>query len=198
MTRKPTLILLLLCMLQLAACAQQTHQLDTKKSTLKWSTPIGGHKGYLLFNSGSLLYSTAGQPLSGSFIMDMKSMQNTDDRPEKNKQETDAKLRTPDFFAVDTYPTSTIIVKKISRIAASNTYRVGGDLTIKGITQPIEFTATIDKKDNTTHITADIGILRHLWNIDFKPSNSVELITGLSGKVDGDDIYVALDLTLVK
>jgi hypothetical protein len=198
MTRRSLFLLLLLGTIHLGACAQQTHQLDTKQSKILWKTPMGGHKGYLLFTSGSLSYSASGQPLTGSFRMDMTSIRVTDSTSAKNIEKSEATIRTKDFFAVGQYPAATIVTTKISRIPGSQAYTVNGDLTIKGITHAIEFTANIDKKDNSTHITAQIGILRHLWNIDFKPKNSIDMITGLTGKIDGDDIYVTLDLLLNK
>jgi polyisoprenoid-binding protein YceI len=201
MIYKPTTLLLILMMLQPVAYAQQlkqTYQLDTKKSKILWNTgkKMGGHNGYLLFNSGSLQYSATGEPVSGSFYMDMNSIRSTDNPEEANRQKTDSNLRKVDFFASDQYPIAAISVKKITRLGSSITYKVAGDLTIKGITNPIEFTATIDTKGNTTHITANVDISRQLWNIDSKPQpKSPDFLAGIKEALV-PDIHVSLDLIL--
>lgn len=203
MLLKTFTISLLLMMAQPAAHTQQlqpTHQLDIKKSKMLWNTGkfMGGHSGYLLFNAGSLSFSPAGEPLNGVFSMDMNSLRSTDNPVEENRKKTDASLRMPDFFDAVKYPTSSIHVKKITRIGSSNNFKVLGDLTIKGITNPVLFTATIDTKVNTTRITGNVDIQRQLWNIDSKPKeNSVNLMTGLKESLV-PDIHVSLDLVLNK
>ena len=117
---------------------------------------------------------------------------------EENRKKTDANLRKPEFFDAAKYPATTITVKKITRIGSTNTFKVLGDLTIKGITNPVLFTATIDKKENTTRITANVDIQRQLWNIDSKPNaNAMDLLMGIKETLV-PDIHVTLDLVLNK
>jgi polyisoprenoid-binding protein YceI len=201
MMYKPTTILLFLAMLQPVVYSQQlpqTYQLDTKKSKILWNTQVGRHSGYLLFNSGSLRYSATGEPLGGTFSMDMNDIRSTDNPDEAGRKKVDANLRKSDFFASDQYPAATITVKKITRIGSSTTFKVAGDLTIKGITNPIDFTADIITKDNTAHVTANVDISRQLWNIDSKPQgNSSNFLSGIKEKLV-PDIHVSLDLILTK
>lgn len=203
MIHKPTTILLILLLLQPVAYSQQllqTYQLDTKKSKILWNTGklMGGHNGYFLFNSGSLQYSVNGEPASGHFNMDMNSIRSIDNPVEANRQKTDANLRKPDFFASDQYPASVINVRKITRIGSSIAFKVMGELTIKGITNPVEFIATIDTRGNTAYITANVDIQRQLWNIDSKPqANSSNFLSGIKEKLV-PDIHVSLDLVLTR
>jgi polyisoprenoid-binding protein YceI len=204
MLSKSPVILFFFITLQTIAYSQplqQTYQLDAKKSRILWNTGklMGGHNGYLLFNSGSLQYSAAGAPVSGTFSMDMNSMRATDNPQDENNKRTSDNLRKTDFFAADQYPISTITVKKITRIGTTTTYNVAGDLTIKGITNPVEFTATILTKDNNANITADVHILRKLWNIDSKPEQNkpLDFLSAATEKLT-PDIHVTLDLTLKK
>ena len=203
MTCKQATFLILLLMLQPIAYTQQlpqTYQLDTKKSKILWNTGklMGGHHGYLLFNSGSLQYSAAGEPLNGYFNMDMNSIRSTDNDKETARKRVDADLRKDDFFAADQYPAAVMSVKKITRIGSSANYKVAGDLTIKGITNPIEFVATITTKDNSTHITANVDIHRQLWKIHSKPQPiTSDFLTGIKEKLV-PDIHVSLDLVLSK
>jgi len=203
MTCKHATFLVLLLMLQPVAYTQllpQTYQLDTKKSKILWNTGklMGGHYGYLLFNSGSLQYSAAGEPLNGYFNMDMNSIRSTDNDKETARKRVDADLRKDDFFAADQYPAAVMSVKKITRIGSSVNFKVVGELTIKGITNPIEFIATINTKDNISHITANVDIHRQLWNINSKPQTiSPDFLSGIKEKLV-PDIHVSLDLILSK
>ena len=200
---KHATLLLLFLMLQTVAFMQllpQTYQLDTKKSKILWNTGklMGGHHGYLLFNSGSLQYSAGGEPLKGYFNMDMNSIRSTDNEKETARNRVDADLRKEDFFASDQYPAAVMNVKNITRIGSSANYKVAGDLTIKGITNPIEFVATITTKDNSTHITANVDIPRQLWKIHSKPQPiTSDFLTGIKEKLV-PDIHVSLDLVLSK
>jgi polyisoprenoid-binding protein YceI len=203
MIYKPATVFLFLTMLQLVACTQslqQTYQLDTKKSKVEWNTGkmMGGHYGYLLFNSGRLHYSTGGEPLNGFFTMDMNSIHSTDNPEEAGRRKKDLELRQEDFFATDKYPSATMTVKKITRIDSSSNFKVAGDLTIKGAANPIDFIAAIDTKGNTVHITAIVDISRQLWNIHSTPqSKSPGFLSVITEKLV-PDIHVSLDLTLTK
>jgi polyisoprenoid-binding protein YceI len=199
MLLKPTLTLLLLIMLQITGSAQPVYKLDIQKSKMQWNTGkvMGGHSGYLFFSSGSLSYSPGGQPLSGSFSLNMNSMRSTD-RSEADNQKTDATLRTEAFFHAEKYPAATIEVRKIARIGTTNTYKVNGDLTIKGITNPIVFTASIITNGNTANITGNVDIHRSMWNIDHKPQTTTAMtfLSDIGGQAT--DIHVSLDLILSK
>jgi polyisoprenoid-binding protein YceI len=50
----------------------------------------------------------------------------------------DAHLRGNDFFAMDQYPEITFTSTKVDAVSG-HTYRVTGDLTIKGVTKPVTF-----------------------------------------------------------
>ncbi len=201
MINKATTTLVLMMMFQTVACTQQLQpgwQLDVQKSKVLWNTGkmMGGHFGYFLFQSGNLEYSPAGEPVRGTFHMDMNSIRTTDNPNEAGGKKKDTELRGNDFFASDQYPIATMVVKKITRIGSSPDYRVAGDLTIKGITQPIEFTATINTKNNTSHITANVDISRQLWNIHSKPQTiSMDFLSGIKEKIV-PDIHVSLDIVM--
>lgn len=201
MINKITTTLVLMMMLRTVACTQQLQpgwQLDVQKSKVLWNTGkmMGGHYGYFLFQSGNLEYSPAGEPVRGTFHMDMNSIRTTDNPSEAGGKKKDAEIRGNDFFASDQYPVATMVVKKITRIGSSPDYRVTGDLTIKGITQPIEFTAAINTKNNTSHISANVDISRQLWNIHSKPQTiSTDFLSGIKEKLV-PDIHVSLDIVM--
>ena len=199
MINKLTTTLVLMMMFQTLACTQQPQpgwQLDVKKSKVLWNTGkmMGGHYGYFLFQYGNLEYSATGEPVRGTFYMDMNSIRTTDNPNEADGKKKDAELRDNDFFASDQFPIATMVVKKITRIGSSTDYNVAGDLNIKGINKPIEFKATIVTKNNTSHITAKVDISRQLWNIHSNPQNSsIDFLSGIKEKLV-PDIHVSLDI----
>jgi polyisoprenoid-binding protein YceI len=205
MIRKASTTIVLALMFQAVACTQKLPpgwQLDVQKSKVLWSTPknmMGGHYGYFLFQSGNLKYSAAGEPVKGTFQMDMSSIRTTDNPTGAGNKKKEAEIRLPQFFASDKHPLATMEVKKITRIGSSMNYQVAGDLTIKGITQPITFTATIDTKSNTSHITANIDISHRLWEIGDKKHDQARL-DSLSAVRETlvPYIHVSLDITMNK
>lgn len=192
--------LLFILLLQPVVHAQkiaQTYQLDGKKSKILWKTKVGGHSGYLLFNSGSLHYSAAGEPVNGFFSMDMNKIHSTDGPDETARQKTDSNIKKEDFFHTDLYPKATFNIKKITQVGSSTAYKVSGDLIIKGISKSIEFNATIVTKDNQLLITANVDMARQQWNIHVDKSKPLDFLSGVTEKLN-PDIFVTLDLVLNK
>ena len=61
--------------------AQEDHNIDLNKSSIKWMGEytfyFGGHEGTIDFKEGYLILSSS-KITGGSFIIDMKTMKNTD------------------------------------------------------------------------------------------------------------------------
>jgi polyisoprenoid-binding protein YceI len=200
MTNK-SVIMLLLILAQFAAKAQQTYQLDIKKSKILWDNrkTMGGHHGYILFDSGTFSFTPRNIIGNGSFIINMNSMSATDGDDAHNAV-VKKKLRADNYFAMDKYPTATMHVMQVTQIGyVSTTYKTSGDLTIKGTTNPVTFTATIVKKGNTLTATATTTIDRLLWHIDMQAPNQPWNVFGaIQNKVTPDEILIKLDLVFVK
>lgn len=84
----------------------------------------------------------------------------------------DAHLRSNDFFAMDEYPEITFVSTKVEP-AGAQTYRVTGDLTIKGVSKPVTFELeyTGDAVDpygnNRIGIEGSTTISRSDWGVSF-------------------------------
>lgn len=84
----------------------------------------------------------------------------------------DAHLKSNDFFAMDEYPEIKFISTKVET-ASEGTYRVTGDLTIKGVTKPItfelEFTGDIIDPWGNTRIGFEgtTTVNRKDWGVNF-------------------------------
>lgn len=181
----------------MASVAQQTYQLDVKKSKLFWKSPKSmgrQHYGYLSFNLGTLSYSAAGQPAAGAFSINMNSINSVDRKTAKDREEVNSLLKGDDFLSAAKHPTTAIIVKQLTKTQQANVYKVNGDLTIRGITHPIEFMATIKKTGSTVTAKADLNVDRIKWNIHHRPKNDWDFFATVKNQVIADEFPVSLDL----
>lgn len=188
-------VALMLAQLQLSAYAQQTYKLDVSRSKVLWKAPQNmgkTHHGYLLFNSGSLFYSAAAEPLKGSFSMNMHTI-TSEGKASDKQQEVDGVLKGEDFFSVVRYPSANMYVSQVQRSGASGVYTVKGNLTIKGITHPIVFKANLLKKGNVVIANADLSIDRNNWNIRHQPK-PWGLLSNIKEELIPDEIPVSLRL----
>lgn len=129
-----------------------TSTVDTKSSFIKWTGKkvVGSHEGTIKLSSGELSF-TAGVLTGGSFEIDMLSMENTDMKD--GGKRLMGHLHSDDFFSTANHPKATL---KITKVTPSDSgYDISGDLTIKGITKPISFSATAGQYLANADITVD-------------------------------------------
>ncbi|TDM00419.1 MAG: YceI family protein [Flavobacteriaceae bacterium] len=151
----------LLLLIGVSAQAQLKNY-PAKSSELTWEGKkvSGGHSGTIKLKKGTLIFrgkSIAG----GNFTVDMTSINATDLQGE-NQQNLNAHLKDKDFFGVKEFPESKLVFKKIKKLSDTS-YQIWSDLTIKGITKPIDFVATV--KNNT--FTTTLKIDRTAYGIQF-------------------------------
>jgi polyisoprenoid-binding protein YceI len=148
-----------------------TYKVDLEKSTLTWTgkKAVGGHNGTINLQSGSLLFD--GKKLSGgNFVIDMASIKDAD-----KSARLEGHLKSDDFFGVDKFATSTFTIKKVTGTGAKLV--VSGDLTIKGITQSINFPASVAwNADGSVTATAEkIVVDRTKYGIKFKSQGILDI-----------------------
>ena len=78
-------------------------------------------------------YFDAAEPAKSHLELTIKAASIDTRNPDR-----DAHLRSNDFFSMDEYPEITFVSTKVEQ-ASENSYRITGDLTIKGVTRPITF-----------------------------------------------------------
>lgn len=175
------------------------YQLDVKKSKLFWKAPGNKHNGFILFNSGTLSHVTAGWPTQGTFIINMNSMRSTDETTDAGRKKVDDELRSEGFFAVSKYPVATMVVNKILPEANGTTYKVYGELMIKNIIKPVEFTTVMKLNDGTFTATANMNINRKKWNINHQPQATPwDFIALVKDNFVDDEIPISLELVFTK
>ena len=118
---------------------------NIKDSNISWKgyKVTGSHEGTINLASGSLTFD--GDNLTGgNFTIDMTSIAVTDLKAGEGKEKLEGHLKSDDFFGVNNHKQATFSINKVD--GKNGTYRVYGDLTIKGITKPATFQMIV--KDN--------------------------------------------------
>lgn len=150
----------------------------------------GEHTGTINIASGDLEFSD-NKLSGGSFEIDMSSITNSDIENEEYKQKLVGHLKSDDFFGVEKYPTSTLVIKNVEAKSA-NKYHVNGEITIKGITKSIEFPVEVSLVDSKASASATITIDRSEFDVKYGSGSFFE---GLGDKMIYDDF--TLNVTLV-
>lgn len=168
------------------------------KSKILWTAPKTtghGHFGECGFISGSLNYSLAGEPTSGSFKLNMNTISSTDNTSAIMNKRVDEELKGSLFLEVAKHPTADIIVQQMVKVPNSDIYKVKAILRLKGITNLIVFNATINEKGNVIYATADFTIDRTKWNIGHQAKTEYwNIISAIKDKAIDDDVSISLRL----
>jgi polyisoprenoid-binding protein YceI len=176
------------------ALADGMYTANTDESMLFWKgAKITGsaHEGDIQIMMGDVEVME-GQLTSGNFMIDMTTI-NTTDLEGDSKQNMDDHLKNEDFFAVEEHPEATFDLVS-AELQADNTVLVMGDLTIKGITNPIEMVAQLEMMDeNKVMMNSEFTIDRTLWDIRY---GSGTFFDDLGDNVINDEIEFRLELVL--
>jgi polyisoprenoid-binding protein YceI len=151
-----------------------TYTVDPGQSYIRWNAKkVGGqHDGIVKLSKGE--FTVDGSKLTGgTFTADMTSLRDVDKGEENAYNERLVNhLRSDDFFGVEKNPSSTFKITSVKPIAGAKAgepnYTVSGDLTIKGITKPQTFPATVKLAGNTVEATANFPINRIDYDIKYR------------------------------
>src|SRR5690606_30258459 len=105
---------------------------------------------------------------------------------EADEQALTDKLKSADFFEVETYPESRFVSTAIAKTDAG--YNVSGNLTMKGITKNITFPADIRIDGDTLTASAEFTIKRFDWNINYK---------GLADDLIKDEVLLVFEVEAI-
>jgi len=130
-----------------------SQKVDAAKSSVKWlgKKVTGQHDGTIGIKEGNLEVNN-GKVTGGKVVIDMSSLAVLDLKDPGMNGKLTGHLKSDDFFGVATYPTADLVITKVE----GNTF--SGNLTIKGITNPISFTANSVKAGKTTTYTGTMVI----------------------------------------
>ena len=176
--------------------AAMSYQLDTANSVMTWLSAKKlvdwKHNGTVGISEGSLALQGS-NITAGSFTIDMNTIGVSNiENPDKL---TDflGHMASDDFFSVATFPTASIVITGSQMVEgdSSSTYNVTGDLTIKGITNPITFPVQLTLLTDVVKAKANFVIDRSKWEIKY---DSESFFENLGDKVIKDEIEIGLDL----
>ena len=169
-------------------------------SYLKWrgfkSYVASEHIGTIGVQEGT--FSVAGDKLVGGTItIDMNSISNGDIEDEGKRGYLEGHLKSDAFFYVDSFPTAVfeiVEVRKESADAAPSV--VVGNLTIRGITNSIEFPADVTVEEGTVHFTAPtFSIDRTKWNVKFHDSEDATIAETLKEDLIDHSIELTINVS---
>lgn len=178
--------------------AAKRYEVDATASSIKWHGAKVGtdHFGKIRLKSGWLTL-TGDQLTGGEFIADMTSISNDDLSTKKGffgGQSDNAKLvghlMSEDFFAVKKFPESKFVITKAAAKGGGD-YEISGNMTIRGITQPLAFTANIKRDGTRVNGKGTLTFNRAKHDVKFHSGT----IAQLGDKLINDD--VPLDIELV-
>ena len=165
----------------------QTQNVNIESSTVNWiGKKIGGqHEGLIKLKSG-VFEEKSGEIVSGSFVIDMTSISNTDLTDEGYNQKLVGHLKSDDFFGVEKYPTATLNITKATAFSDGKA-SVTGELMIKGKSESITF----DFIKNENSYTATMEVDRSKFDVKYGSSSFFDSL----GDKAIDDIFI-LDIAL--
>jgi polyisoprenoid-binding protein YceI len=164
----------------------QEYKIDAQKSKVTWvgKKVTGQHAGTINIAEGTL--TVAGKKVTGgSFTIDMPSL-----KDESANARLESHLKSDDFFSTEKFPKATFVTTSIESKEGDN-YLVKGNLTIKGITNPIEFPATIQLSKGIVNAKAKIVVDRTKYDIKFRSGNFFE---NLGDKAIEDNFELNVEL----
>ncbi|QIL40148.1 YceI family protein [Pedobacter sp. HDW13] len=168
-----------------------TYTVDAAKSTITWvgKKVTGSHNGTIALQSGSLAVN--GKSVTGgTFTIDMNSIKDAD-----GSAKLEGHLKADDFFGVAKFPTSTFVITKVAGSGANVT--VSGNLTIKGITKPLSFpaTVTLNADGTASALAGKIVVDRTKYDIKY---GSKSFFDSIGDKAINDEFELAVKLVAKK
>ncbi len=132
----------------------QKKAIKTSESTINWvgKKVTGEHSGTLNLSEGYLVFDN-NNITGGEFVVDMTSLQVTDLEAGKGKEKLEGHLNSDDFFGVKDHKTAKLVVTKAKK--TDKGFKIAGDLTIKGKTNPIEFDLAVNGDSASTTLKVD-------------------------------------------
>ena len=163
---------------------------DVSSSAITWKgyKPTGSHNGTIELQTGTLVMD--GENLvGGSFTVDMSSIKDADCSAKLERH-----LKSDDFFDVETFTTSTYIITEVE--LEEGKAIITGNMTIKGITKEISFSAEVSEIDDSILVESEnFQINRADFNVKYK---SKSFFNNLKDKFVNDEFDLQVKLIAKK
>lgn len=168
------------------------YAVDTAASVIEWYgfKPVGGSEaGTVQIASGEMNFA-GDQFVAGSVVIDMNTIETTTQSGGMAEQLI-GHLNSDDFFGVETYPTATLVIKSATPTDVANQYTVVADLTIKAITNEIEFVTDVVVGEGTLTATSELIVNRADFDVRY---GSGTFFSNLGNDLISDDMEMTVTL----
>ncbi len=154
-----------------AESTMEAEQYEITTGQINWtaSKPTAQHLGTVDLAGGSLSVK-GNQILSGSFSVDLTSIENIDLTKAEDKNKLEGHLKSADFFDVDNHPQASFVITSSEQKNDQPmvTHHITGDLTIKGISKSVTIPANVSFVGNKLlAATPAFTIDRTEWDIKY-------------------------------
>lgn len=145
----------------------KTFKIESTQSNIEWvgRKVTGEHNGTIDIKEGQLTFSN-GKLASGKFIIDTTAITILDVKDPGTNAQFAGHLASDDFFSSEKYPEAIFEIASVT-----DNYHIDGNLTIKGITHPISFDASITDNGDTIQATGKIIVDRTKYDMKFRSGN---------------------------
>lgn len=171
-----------------------TYTASVAESKVEWIAEkvTGKHNGTVSLKSGDLKFKD-GALTGGSFVIDMTTI-DCNDLSGEWKDKLVGHLKSDDFFSVEKFGTSKFAITKVVPQGPGK-YKVIGDLTIKGITNSIQFNTTVEEVNGSYVSKASIVVDRSKFNVKY---GSGSFFDDLGDKTIYDEFTINVELVSKK
>ncbi len=177
----------------MAAFAANTKvEVDASASKLVYLAKkvTGEHTGEVKLAKGTLDFDK-NVLKGGEFEIDMTSITNTDIADKDYHKKFIDHIVSDDFFGVEKFKTAKLVITSVTKEKTADSYKVTGDLTIKGKSAPVTFDATATKAKASAKIMFD----RTKYDIKY---GSGKFFQGLGDKMINDEVQLSVELVAKK
>jgi polyisoprenoid-binding protein YceI len=170
---------------------KETYKVDVGKSQAFWTgrrLALAQH-GSIHIRDGAL--EVVDEILNtGHFTLDIRSIQVSDLMDPDEKIKLQNHLLSEDFFAAEQYPYAYFTIIS-TQADMDGSYRIDGDLTIKGITRPLSFDTQVEITRDWLKAAAHIIVDRTEYNMRFR---SAKFYENLGDLLIYDDFILDVEL----
>lgn len=166
---------------------KQNFKIAVAESNIDWTgrKVTGSHFGTIAIKDGTLT-TTDDTLTGGNFVVDTTSIKILDITDRDTNTQFAGHLASDDFFGISNYP------EALFEITAVNNNHVDGNLTIKGITHPIGFDASVSINEDTLTASGVLVVDRTKYGIKFRSGN---FFTNLGDTLIYNDFDLKVNIT---
>jgi len=129
----------------------------------------GSHNGTISIKEGTLFLED-NNLTGGKFVIDTTSVKILDVTDPNTNAQFAGHLASNDFFASEQFPETQFVITS-AQPTGNNIHKIIGDLTIRGITHPVLFNATVNINDNVLIAFGKVFVDRTLYGMKFRSGN---------------------------